>query len=91
LLLAEIPNSRADEAEMEDRHHLTFDTYEEENLTLVEYLGRAVFCQKRPFTGAQFRRFMFAQSKPCPEMIELVAQLKARHGLEILCSWNRPS
>jgi hypothetical protein len=34
---------------------------------------------------------MFAQSKPCPEMIELVAQLKARHGLEILCSWNRPS
>ena len=26
---------------------------------------------------------MFAQSKPYPEMIELVAQLKARHGLKI--------
>jgi putative hydrolase of the HAD superfamily len=70
-------------AEMEDRHHLTFDTYEEGKLTLEEYLGRVVFYQKRPFTRAQFRRFMFAQSKPHPEMIELVSQLKVRHGLEI--------
>jgi putative hydrolase of the HAD superfamily len=69
--------------EMENRHHLTFDTYEEGKLTLEEYLGRVVFYQKRPFTRAQFRRFMFAQSKPYPEMIELVAQLKIRHGLKI--------
>jgi putative hydrolase of the HAD superfamily len=69
--------------EMENRHHLTFDTYEEGKLTLREYLGRVVFYQKRPFTRAQFRRFMFAQSKPYPEMIELVAQLKVRHGLKI--------
>jgi len=45
---------------MEDRHHLTFDTYEEGKLTLEEYLGRVVFYQKRPFTRTQFRRFMFA-------------------------------
>ena len=33
-------------AEMEDRHHLTFDTYEEGKRTLEEYLGRVVFrCQ----------------------------------------------
>lgn len=44
---------------MEDRHHLNFDTYEEGKLTLEEYLGRVVFCQKRPFTRAQFWRFMF--------------------------------
>jgi putative hydrolase of the HAD superfamily len=70
-------------AEMEDRHHLTFEPYEEGKLTLEEYLGRVVFYQKRPFSRAQFRRFMFAQSKPYPEMIELVAQLKVRHGLKI--------
>ena len=70
-------------AEIEDRHHLTFDTYEEGKLTLQEYLDRVVFYRKRPFTRAQFRRFMFAQSKPHPEMIELVAQLKIRHGLKI--------
>ena len=70
-------------AEMEDRHHLNFSTYEEGKLTMDEYLNRVVFYQKRPFTRAQFRRFMFAQSKPYPEMIELVAQLKVRHKLKI--------
>ena len=72
-----------DLAEMEDRHHLTFDTYEEGKLTLQEYLGRVVFYRKRPFTRAQFWRFMCAQSKPYPEMLELIAQLKVRYGLKI--------
>jgi putative hydrolase of the HAD superfamily len=69
--------------EMEDRHNLNFATYEEGKVTLEEYLDRVVFYQKRPFTRARFRRFMFAQSKPYPEMIELVAQLKVRHRLKI--------
>jgi putative hydrolase of the HAD superfamily len=79
---------RLELAEMEDRHHLTFETYEEGRLTLEEYLGWVVFYQKRPFTRAQFRRFMFAQSTPYPEMIELVAQLKVRHGLKIVVVSN---
>jgi putative hydrolase of the HAD superfamily len=74
--------------EMEGRHHLTSDTYEEGKLTLEEYLGRVVFYRKRPFTRAQFRHFMFAQSKPCPEMIELVARLRARYGLKIVVVSN---
>jgi putative hydrolase of the HAD superfamily len=76
-------NFKLELAEMEDRHHLNFYTYEEGKLTLEEYLGRVVFYQERSFTRAQFRRFMFEQSKPYPEMIELVAQLKVRHGLKI--------
>jgi len=59
-------NFKLELAEMENRHHLTFDTYEEGKLTLEEYLDRVVFYQKRPFTRARFRRFMFAQSKPYP-------------------------
>jgi putative hydrolase of the HAD superfamily len=74
--------------ELEDRHHLTFDTYEEGKLTLEEYLDRVVFHQKRSFTRAQFRRFMFAQSKPYPQMIELVRKLKVKHGLEIVVVSN---
>jgi putative hydrolase of the HAD superfamily len=70
-------------AEMEERHRLTFETHEEGKLTFEEYLGRVIFYQKRPFTQAQFRRFMCAQSKPYPEMIELISQLKVRHGLKI--------
>jgi putative hydrolase of the HAD superfamily len=77
-----------DLAEIEDRHHLTFDTYEEVKLTLEEYLNRAVFYEKRSFTRDQFRRFMFAQSKPYPEMIDLVARLKVRHGLKIVAVSN---
>jgi putative hydrolase of the HAD superfamily len=76
-------NFSLDLAETEERHHLTFDTYEEGKLTLDEYLGRVVFYQERPFTRAQFRAFMFAQSEPHTEMIDLVTQLKARHGLKV--------
>ncbi len=81
-------NFKLDWAEMEDRHHLTFDTYEEGKLTLEEYLSRTVFYEQRPFTRAQFRRFMFAQSKPYPEMIELIAKLKVRYGLKIIVVSN---
>jgi putative hydrolase of the HAD superfamily len=70
-------------AEMEERHRLTFETHEEDKLTFDEYLSLAVFYQKRPFTRAQFREFMFEQSKPYPEMIQLVTRLKLRHGLKI--------
>jgi putative hydrolase of the HAD superfamily len=69
--------------EMEDRHHLTFDIYEEGKLTMAEYLSRVVFYKKRSFTRTQFRRFMFARSKPYPVMIGLVRQLKVQHGLKI--------
>ena len=69
--------------EMEDRHSLVFETHEEGKITFEEYLGRVVFYKKRPFTRSQFRRFMFTQSKPYSEMLDLVAQLKVRHELKI--------
>jgi putative hydrolase of the HAD superfamily len=72
-----------DPEEMENRHNQAFGTYELGKLTMEEYLSRVVFYEKRPFTPAQFRKFMFAQSKPYPKMIELVRRLKARHGLKI--------
>ena len=69
--------------EMDERHHLTFDTYEEGKLSLAEYLTRVVFYEERPFSREEFRAFMFAQSRPFPEMIELVRQVKTRHGLKV--------
>ena len=74
---------KLESAEIEDRHQLTWDAYQRGKFTLDEYLCRAVFYQKRPFTRAQFRRFMSAQSKPYTEMIALVARLKARYGLKV--------
>jgi len=77
-----------DYEEMDERHHLTFDTYEEGKLSLNEYLDRIVFYMERPFTREEFRAFMFAQSRAFPEMIELVTQLKARHGLKVAAVSN---
>jgi putative hydrolase of the HAD superfamily len=77
-----------DWAEMEQRHLLNFDTYEAGKLTLEEYLARVVFYQRRSFTRAQFRRFLFAQSRPYPEMLELVRSLKARYGLKTVVLSN---
>ncbi len=69
--------------EQENRHHLLFETFEDGKLTLEEYLNLVVFYKRRPFTLAEFRRFLFAQSQPHPEMIELARRLKSRYGLKI--------
>ncbi len=77
-----------DPEEMEKRHNQAFDTYELGKLNIEEYLNEVVFYEKRSFTPAQFRRFMFAQSKPYPEMIELIRRLKAQYGLKIIVVSN---
>jgi len=72
-----------DHGEMDERHHLTFDTYEEGKLSLEEYLQRVVFYEDRPFAREDFKAFMFAQSQPKPEMIELIKALKDCFGLKV--------
>jgi putative hydrolase of the HAD superfamily len=74
--------------EMDERHHLTFDTYEEGKLGLDEYLDRIVFYQERQFSPEQFKDFMFAQSHPFSEMIDLVRGLKTRYGLHVAAVSN---
>ena len=69
--------------EMEDRHQQTWNTHQEGKLTLEDYLGRVVFYEKRRFTRAEFRRFMFDQSKPFGDTIELITRLRARHKLKV--------
>jgi len=74
--------------EMDERHHLTFDTYEDGKLDLAEYLRRVVFYTERPFSLEEFKAFMFAQSQPKPEMIDLVCGLKRRYGLKVAAVSN---
>ena len=50
--------------EMNERHHLTFDTYEQGKLSLNDYLDRIVFYQDRSFSREEFTAFMYAQSLP---------------------------
>ena len=72
-----------DLAEVDQRHHLTFDTYEIGKLSLDVYLDRIVFYEPRNFSREQFKTFVFAQSKPFPEMIELIRQTKLRNSLKL--------
>ena len=74
---------KLDPEETEERHHLTFDTYEVGKITLDEYLDRVVFYKKQPFTRNRFRQFMYDQSKPLADMIPLLRQLKKKYGMKI--------
>src|ERR1043165_989424 len=74
--------------EMSERHHLTFDTYEEGKLSLDEYLKRVVFYQDRSFSREEFKKFMYAQSKPYPDMIKLIQGLKSQYGLQVAAVSN---
>jgi putative hydrolase of the HAD superfamily len=74
---------RLDQTEVDHRHHLTFDTYEIGKLSLDDYLDRIVFYEPRDFSKDDFKEFMFAQSQPYPDMLDLVRETKARHGIKV--------
>ena len=73
-----------DAAETDERHHLTFDAYEEGKLSLDEYLDRTVFYTPRPFDKGTFRDFMLSRSKPLADMLSYVRGLKTRYGIKIV-------
>ena len=77
-----------DYADMEERHHLTYDTYEEGKLSLDEYLQRVVFYQERPFSVGEFKSFMLSLSQPYPEMLNLVQSIKSKHHVKIIAVNN---
>ncbi len=77
-----------DAQELEDRHHQAFEAYEVDKIDLDRYLELVVFHRERPFTLASFRQFMFAESRSVPEMIRMVRDLKAEHGLKVVAVSN---
>jgi putative hydrolase of the HAD superfamily len=77
-----------DQEQLDERHHLTFDTYESGKLSLDEYLKRTVFYEERPFSREEFTRFIMEQSQSFPDMIELVRQLKRAYGLKLIAVNN---
>jgi putative hydrolase of the HAD superfamily len=72
-----------DSGELDDRHRMTFDTYESGKLSLDEYLKRSVFYEARDFTPKEAKKFMYDQSKPYPEVIALFKTLKKKYSLKI--------
>lgn len=70
-----IEQFQLDPEEFHERHELAVYDWEMGRITLDEYLDRTVFYRPRPFTRETFREFIFAQSRPYPESLELLEQL----------------
>jgi putative hydrolase of the HAD superfamily len=77
-----------DFAEIDERHHLTFDTYEGGKLSLDAYLQRVIFYEERPFTPETFKQIMYVQSRPHADMLTFMTELKSRHRLKIAAISN---
>ena len=73
--------------ELNERHHLTFDTYEEGKISLDTYLDRVIFYAKRSFSREDFKEFMF-RTEPYPEMIRMFRDLKEKYGLKVVAVSN---
>jgi putative hydrolase of the HAD superfamily len=69
--------------EMDERHHLTFDTYERGLLSLEDYLRRVVFYRPRSFTPEQFKEYMFAQSQALGDNMGVFKRIAGTHGLRV--------
>jgi putative hydrolase of the HAD superfamily len=74
--------------EMNERHNLTFDTYERGLLSLDEYLQRVVFHHERSFTPEQFKTFMFEQSQLLNGNMELFRKIADEYGLRVAAVSN---
>ena len=79
---------KLDEDELNERHHLTFDTYESGKLSLDEYLNRVIFYEKRKFSRAKFKDFMFGQSRLLPDMLDFLKKLKKKNNLKVTAVSN---
>jgi putative hydrolase of the HAD superfamily len=79
-----------DAADFDDRHHMLVSSLERGKITLSEYLDRTVFYCERPFSGDDFRKFMFSLSQPNQEAIEF-AQSLAHSGKYLMATLNNES
>jgi putative hydrolase of the HAD superfamily len=69
--------------EMNERHNLIYDAYERGLISLDEYIGKVVFHRNRPFTTAQFKKYMFSMSRPFNDTIELFKKTAHKHRLKV--------
>ncbi|SYZ72258.1 putative hydrolase of the HAD superfamily [Candidatus Zixiibacteriota bacterium] len=74
--------------ELNERHHLTYDTYEAGKLSLDEYLHRVIFFKKRSFRPEDFKQFILERSRPHADMMDFVRNIKTRYNLKSVAISN---
>ena len=63
--------------DFDERHRAHVTEFEEGKLTLDAYLDAVVFYRDRPFSMDDFKQFIYAQSEPHPEMLDVARSLRA--------------
>jgi putative hydrolase of the HAD superfamily len=81
---AAVAHFHLDGADLADRHEEAVGSWEMGGMTIDEYLTGTVFYRDRPFTRDAFKQFMFAQSRPFPETIELARALAATRRYRLM-------
>jgi len=74
--------------ELNQRHHLTYDTYETGKISLDEYLKRIIFYQPQSFSKEKFINFIFQYSQPYQDMIDLIHHIKTEYHLKTVAVSN---
>jgi putative hydrolase of the HAD superfamily len=87
---AAVEKFQLDWADFEDRHELMLNAFETGRATLDEYLRRTVFYRQHPFTPDDLKKFMFEQSQPFPDSLELLGKL-AQTRAYLMASLNNES
>ena len=76
--------------EFRDRHDLSFPAFDSGQITLNEYLDRALFYRTRPFSREEFAAFMFAQSKEYPETRAILDEITSSQKYFVGAINNEP-
>lgn len=69
--------------ELDHRHRVTYDTYEEGKMTLETYLRQIIFYEPREFSVADVEKYILEQATPYEDTIGLVKKLRAVYGLKV--------
>lgn len=77
-----------DLVDFEKRHKEYYDIYEKGKESLDDYLRQVIFWTERGFSLEKFKEFMFAQSKPYPDMIAFFSQIKKEYNLRVVAVSN---
>jgi putative hydrolase of the HAD superfamily len=64
--------------DFEARHARVVDAFDSGDMSLDEYVDEALFFRRRDFTREAFKEFIYAQSKPFPDVLKIAGMFAAR-------------
>lgn len=79
-----------DAKETEERHHITFDTFESGKMSMSDYLKHVVFYEPRSFNENQFINYMHEQTVAFHDHIDFFKEIKERYKLQVIAISNEP-